>query len=384
MWAADEAASQFSHACAQARIGAHVVSTSCPRNTGTAVQTYHVVPDVASPYGALRRRMHELLLRSRSQGTIEARSLAHAQEELAGFLEENPGVGRDADAKVLGPVRPAPEPSRNPLPSTREMLVLLLAATTACTVVALALMALVPDGSPPLTAMAYLAVASSFFGVWLLLRRPRAGTVNTWLPVVLTALFPVILIPAAHLNVYAYFSEFDISPGDAEISGFHLFLAGREPALIIFLTAVAALGIFGFLYHFHFGGLGAKSFVVWFLAVGSVSLYTFLPVQFILDSSMSTGAEHVAHYQDGGAPVGQFGFVPTPVCVDEQSEIKDRFGPAPPTDRPVLHFGFANDTDFLWDPEDGLTKVPSFSVPLTPVTGLDSACPGPPNDKGAG
>lgn len=258
MWAADEAASQFSHACAQARIGAHVVSTSCPRNTGTALQTYHVVPDVASPYGAPRRRMHELLLRSRSQGTIKARSLARAQEELAGFHEENPGVGRDADAKVIGPGRPVPEPSRAPLPSTREVLALLLAAIAVCTVVALVLMVLLPDGSSPLVAMAFLAAASCFFGVWLLLRRPRAGTVNTWLPVVLTALFPVILVPAAHLNVYAHLSEFGISPGDAEVSGFNLFLSGRESALIIFPSAVAALGLFGFLYHFHFGGWGPR------------------------------------------------------------------------------------------------------------------------------
>lgn len=79
--------------------------------------------------------------------------------------------------------------------------------------------------------------------------------------------------------------------------------------------------------------------------------------------------------------MGQFGIVPTPVCVEERSEIKDRFGPAPPADRPVLHLGFANDTDFLWDPEKGLSKVPSFSIPLTPVEDLESPCPAAPENE---
>jgi len=383
LWAETEAASRFSRACTQARIEAHLVSTSRPRSSGATFRTYRVVPDVAAPHGVLRSRLHELVLHACSQGTIRARSLARAKEELPGFLEENPGVGRDVDVTVRGPEGPVAEPARGPLPSVRDVLVLSLAGIVVCTVVALVFTVVLPGGSVQLAGTVILATAC-FVGVCLLLRQLREGTVNTWLPVVITGLFPVLLIPAAHLNVYAYLSEFGISPGDAEISGYHLFLSGREAAVIIFLTAVFALSLFGFLFHFHFGGFGSKGVVIWSLAVGSVALYTFLPVRFILDSSTSTGAEHVAHYQDGGAPVSQFGIVPTPVCVEQSSEIDDRFGPAPPTDRPVLHFGFANDIDFLWDPEEELTKVPSFSVPLTPVTGLDSTCPDPPNNEDSG
>lgn len=381
MGAVTEATSRLSYACAQAHIGAHIVSASRPRTPGTALLTYHVVPDVTSPSGVFRC-LHKLRLRSRSQGTIRARSLSHAKEELSDFRAENPGVGREFDVTVTGPRGPVAEPVRSPLPATWEALLFLFMVAAVCTTVGLFLTVLLPEGGSPLTGTAVLATAFCFFGVWLLLRRLPEGPVNTWLPVVVTTLIPVLSVAAAHMNVYTYLFQFEIAPGDADISGYNLVLAGADSILPILSSAVIALGFFGFAYHFHLGGRGHQMFLNWLLAALIVFLYAGLSTQIITETSANTGAEHVAHYRDGGAPVEQFGIVPTPVCVDERSEIEDRFGPAPPTDRPILHFGFANDTDFLWDPEDGLTKVPSFSVPLTPVAGLDSTCPAPSENEG--
>lgn len=65
------------------------------------------------------------------------------------------------------------------------------------------------------------------------------------------------------------------------------------------------------------------------------------------------------------------------VCVEPGPDPVKRIEAPLTTDRPVLYFDGANNVDLLWDQEQGLTKVPRFTVSLTPVPGLDSDCPEP-------
>jgi hypothetical protein len=158
-------------------------------------------------------------------------------------------------------------------------------------------------------------------------------------------------------------------------------LSGFLPALTVLLVS---LGAFGLLRYFHIGTPGAP-FLPRLMTVLAICLYGLATV-FVLLTTMKgpleqgsqVGAAHVAHYRsEGGEPRGHVGVTPSVVCVEPGDGAVNRIGPPLTTDRPVLYFDGANDVDLLWDRDRGLTKVPRFSVSLTPVPDLDAACPEP-------
>lgn len=221
------------------------------------------------------------------------------------------------------------------------------------------------------------------FGVWQMFRHIPEGRINTWLPLGLTSLGAPLAIALSTSNQDAYLAAFGASPGDVVTSGpGRLFaLAGFLPVLIALLVS---LGAFGLLRYFHIGTPGA-SFFPRLLTILAVCLYGLATVYVLLttmkgplEQGAQVGSDHVAHYRsEGGAPRGHVGVTPSVVCVEPGGDPVQRIGPPLTTDRPVLYFDGANNVDLLWDREHGLTKVPRFSVSLTPVPDLNSVCPEP-------
>ncbi len=334
-----------------------------------------------------------VLMAWRSRATIPAASLSEARSKLADFVDRNSETGPQEKLAVVGPPDPpvapgGPTAPEDPLDNWRF---LLATALLICTVGGLAVFGLYtaawrPDGSLfPGILFPWFALPLGF-GLWQMLRHIPEGHINTWVPLGLTTLGVPLTVVLSTSNQDAYLEAFGISPGDVVTDGLgRLFaLAGFLPALIVLFVALGAFGLLRYFHYFHIGAPGAP-FLPRLMAVLAVCLYGLATV-FVLLTTMKVpleagarvGAEHVAHYRaEGGAPHGHVGVTPSVVCVEPGADPVSRFGPPLTTDRPVLYFAGANDVDLLWDREEGLTKVPRFSVSLTPVPDLDSACPAP-------
>lgn len=377
--ATGEAISRLQHACRKVGVKISILSTARPRPRDTPTWRYRVVPIASEPHNRVQALYQGIVLRWQSPGYVRARSLEAAKAMLPAYLAENPGVGDQGKLTVTGRKGRTHEPRQGPLPSRGELL--LLATFSAVTVLSLALVLTVflPTGGSTPAGIGLLATLLGSFGVWLLLRRLPEGHVHVWLPIIVTSLIPILALAAGHLDIHIYMWQFGITPGDISIPSYNLALASVRSFFPIFCAAVIVLGIFGFGHHFHLGGRGHFRYLNWLLATIVVGLYIIITTQFVIERSSTSGARDIARYQaQGGPPAERAGIRPTPVCVDPTVTSGNRFGPTLSAHRPVLHFNGVDKTDVLWDRENGVTKVPSFSVTLTPVPDLDSPCPAGP------
>ncbi|NYH55772.1 hypothetical protein HNR06_005361 [Nocardiopsis arvandica] len=338
------------------------------------------MPAVPEPGNRLQALYQGIMLRWQSQGYIRARSVEDAQAMLPTYLAEHPGVGEQGTLTVIGGKGRVEELRQGPLPSPGELLLLLAMVAVGALSVVLFLTALLtvflPTGGSARAGIALLTALLCSFGVWLLLRRLPEGHMHVWLPVVVTSLIPFLALAAGHLDIHTYMWQFGITPGDISIPSYNLALSSAYSVIPILCAAVIVLGLFGFGHHFHLGGRGHFRYLSWLLAATAVALYILVTMQFLIEKSSTAGARDVIRYQtQGGPPAEHAGIRPTPVCVEHTLSSGKRFGPPLPTNRPVLHFNGVNKTDVLWDRENGVTKVPSFAVTLTPVPGLDRSCP---------
>ena len=336
----------------------------------------------------------------RSRGTIQASSLAEARSMLADFADRNPEAGPADGLMVVGPPDPPGAASavedgegsvvRDPLDDWRFLLAVTLITVTVGggALFGVYIITWRPEGNLFTVAIVSLLALPCGFGVWQMFRHIPEGRINTWLPLGLTSLGAPLAIALSTSNQDAYLEAFGISPGDVVTNGVgRLFaLTGFLPVLIALLVS---LGAFGLLRYFHIGTPGASFFprLLTILAVclyGLATMYVLLTImKGPLEQGAKVGSDHVARYRaEGGEPRGHVGVTPSVVCVEPGGDPVQRIGPPLTTDRPVLYFDGANDVDLLWDREQGLTKVPRFSVSLTPVPDLNSVCPEPESLEG--
>ena len=389
------ALAEFQHALAKSGTEVRVTFAARPLHTPSTSRRYLVLPRGRMPGWEWLAAPVRGLRSWRSRGTIQASSLAEARSMLVDFTDRNPEAGPPDGLMVVGPPDPpgATPPVgngrgsavRDPLDDRRflPIVALLIVVVGGAALFGVYVSTSRPEGSLfPVVITSLLALPCGF-GVWQMFRHVPEGRVNTWLPLGLTALAPPLAIALSTANQDAYLKAFGISPGDVVTSGpGRLFaLTGFLPVLIILLFS---LGAFGLLRYFHIGALGA-SFLPRLLTILAVCLYGLAIVGVLLttmkgplEQGAQVGSDHVAHYRsEGGAPRGHVGVTPSVMCVEPGGDPIQRIGPPLTTDRPVLYFDGANDVDLLWDREHGLTKVPRFSVSLTPVPDLNSACPEP-------
>ncbi|MBE2998392.1 hypothetical protein IDM40_06680 [Nocardiopsis sp. HNM0947] len=325
-----------------------------------------------------------------SRGTIQAASLEEARSRLPDFAERNPEAGPPTGLMVAGPPDPPDAPSPGSAPAEHDpwsdwRFLLAAAAAIAAGALFLGLYSAfwMPEGITRWLFAGILAAGFCVFGLWQMLRRVPEGRINTWLPVALAALATPLAVALSNSSYDTYLETFGITPGEVAPTG----AAGRLFALSdtlppVLFVLLFSLGVFGLLRYFHVGRRGV-GFVPQLLSVGVVGLYGLATLYLLLtamavslERSVEVGAEHAAHYRDqGGEPLGHAGVLPSAVCAVPDEDPVTRIGPPLTTDRPVLYFEGTDGVDLLWDREHGLTKVPRFSVSLTPVPDLDAECP---------
>jgi hypothetical protein len=378
------ALSEFRYACDRAGTHIRIVFATRLRPQRSSFRSYPVLPRARMPEREWLAALARHLLRWRARGGIHARSLAEARDLLPEFTERNPGVGRLDELMVVGPpdtAAPAPGDGEQERPfGLKDPYVLFggLLVVVGAVVIVLLLTVWRPASLSFPAAVASVIAIPCLFGVWQMLRRVPEGRLNTWLPLALTALAAPLAIALANLSHNTYLAVFGITPGEVVPTGTGRTVALVETLPLVLFALVLSLGIFGFLRHFHLTSHGHSRFLQWLLAVAVVLVYGLTAVTVLMERDSGTGRSHVAAYRSGGGPPRTHaGIQPSVVCVKVGQTPVQRVGPELTTERPVLYFPGANNTDLLWDREDGLTRVPRFSVTLTPVAELDSPCPGP-------
>lgn len=378
------------HALDKAGANARVVCAARLLRRSSPSRRYLVLPRGRMPEQEWIAAPARGLMAWWSRGTIEAASLDEARSRLADFAERNPEAGPPAGLMVVGP--PAPPDATVPSTGPAELspwgdwrFLLAAGSVIAAGALFLGLYAAfwLPEGVPRRLFIGVLVAIPCFFGLWQMFRRVPEGRINTWLPVALAVLATPLMVALSNSSHDTYLEAFGITPGEVTPTG----AAGRLFALSdalppVLFALLLSLGVFGLLRYFHVGrrgvgllpGLVTVSFIFLY---GSASLQLLLTAMSVpLERSVQVGAEHVAHYRaEGGNPLGHAGVRPSVVCTVPGEDQVSRIGPPLTTDRPVLYFDGTDDVDLLWDREHGLTKVPRFSVSLTPVPDLDAECP---------
>ncbi|WP_017579147.1 hypothetical protein [Nocardiopsis valliformis] len=389
--AAKAALAEFHHVLTRAGVDARVVFVARLRRQEDPTRRYLVLPRGWMPAQEWIASPLRALMFWRSRGTIQATSLAGARSMLAGFAERNPEAGPPDELMVVGPpdqpgaVAPAPiTPKTDPLNDWRFLLVSTLLIAAGVVFIGLYVFLWLPEQIPTLAALAFLVSIPCLFGLWQMLRRIPEGRINRWLPLGLTAVAPPLTVALSNSSHDVYLEQFGITPGEvAPTSAGRLFAVADTLPLVLF-ALLFSLGVFGLLRYFHVSARG-REFPARMMAAGAVCVYILASVNMVLvavivplERGAKVGTEHIAQYQaEGGGPVGHVGVQPTVVCVGAEEDPVSRIGAPLTTDRPVLYFEGENDIDLLWDREHGLTKLPRFSVSLTPVTDLDDTCSGP-------
>lgn len=364
--------------CRRAGVRITLMSTARPRPREAPSRQYHVVSVVPDTDHRVEKLYQRVMLRALSQGTIRARSLTEAEARLPGYIANHPGVGELDELTVIGRLGRVDASRQSPLPSRGELLLIATMIITVVLVLTLMLTALLPEGGTPGEGIFLLTTALCLFGVWLLLRLLRESQMNSWFLGVATSSIPILVAGMGYLDIYTYMWQFDIAPGDIDIPVYHQALASMNSIAPIAGASIIAAGIFGFLQHFHLGGYGHLRFLNWLFASLIMFTYVGTTTHFLIERTSTMGALDAIRYQTVGGPISDHaGITPTPVCIEDAAEPKARFGPELPTERPVLHFQGMNGTDLLWNGGEGITKVPGFSVTLTPVNDLDRSCPAP-------
>lgn len=386
------ALSEFHHTLTRAGVGVRVMFAARPHPRPSPSRRYLVLPRGWMTERRWLAAPIRNLMAWRSRGIIQAVSLTEAGSKLADFADRNPEAGPPDELVVVGPsdLPGATSPGTDstvgdPLDDWRFLLAVafLIVVVGGAALFGLYAITRRAEGGLFLTAVAFPIVLPFLFGAWQMFRRIPEGRINTWLPLGLTALAPPLAIALSTSNQDAYLDAFGIAPGDVVTVGpGRLFaLAGFLPVLIALLVCLGAFGLFQY---FHLG-IRETPFRYRVPVAAVVLLYGIFTVSILLTTMQGplergarVGADHVAHYRsEGGEPRGHVGITPSTVCVEPGGGPVSRIGPPLTTDRPVLYFSGADNVDFLWDREHGLTKVTRFSVSLTPVPDLDTECPEP-------
>lgn len=385
------ALAEFRRSLNRAGVGARVVFAARLRPRPAPERRYLVMPRgwmterkwLAAPVRAL--------MAWRSRGTVQATSLAEARSRLADFADRNPEAGSPDKLVVVGP--PDPPGASTPdadsaavdlLDDWRFLLATTLLVGAGAVFIGLYVTVWRPEGLTFLAAIAFLVAIPCLFGVWQMFRRIPEGRINTWLPLGLTALAAPLAIALSNSSQDVYLEAFGIAPGEVTPVGPGRLFAMTDILPLVLFALLVSLGLFGLLRYFHLGRSGTE-FLPQLMTVGAVCLYGLATASAVLaalivplERGTQVGVDHVAQYRsEGGGPLGHAGVRPSAVCVEPGEDAVSRIGPPLTTDRPVLYFIGENDVDLLWDREEGLTKVPRFSVSLTPVSDLDATCPDP-------
>ncbi|WP_190394575.1 hypothetical protein [Nocardiopsis deserti] len=373
------ALTEFRHACDRAGAHARVTFATRLRPQRSFTRSYPVLPRTRLSRQKWLAELAHPLLPWRARGRIQARSLAEANSLLPEFVKRNPEINGPDELMVVGPPdveAPSGSAEEQTAPNGyRLYFPLILLTAVAAVVLAVYLFS---ETGLRLGLILLLVAPLCLLGVVQTLRRMPEGHFNTWLPLILTALAAPLVIALGNARHTNYLWAFGIAPGDMVLSNAHRFDAIADVFPRVLLALLLPLGIFELLRYLHLGSHSHLRLFNWLMPASTVLLYGLIAVSVIMGRDTDTGRAHTEHYRtEGGAPLTHAGIRPSVMCVEVGQTQVQRVGPPLTTDRPVLYFPGTNNTDLLWDREEGLTRVPRFSVTLTPVTDLDSPCPEP-------
>jgi hypothetical protein len=362
------AAVGFRKACDRSGVDARIITSARMRPRPTRTQTYLVLPRVPESRAPVALLL--ALTWWRARGRVHARSLEEARSLLPEFAARHPEAGPADSLTVVGLPDRIHSSAPNPVLGAVALGVFLLVCGATLFAAWLAGEAVL---GPMLTV--WIAVPC-LFGLWQVLIRIPESLANTWFPLVITVLAVPATLALGDFSLTVYLDAFGIGADEVALSGVGRFAATTESAPRVIQALVVSLGLFGLVRHFHLLSLGAAPFLIGLMAVILVLAYVLGALTDQLREDTAQGAAHVEAYRaEGGEARFHSGVEPAVVCVDPGEDPVVRVGPPLTTDRPVLYFAGANDVDLLWDRDEGVTRVPRFSVTLTPVDTLDAPCP---------
>ncbi|WP_121181934.1 hypothetical protein [Nocardiopsis sp. Huas11] len=362
------AATRFRKACDRSGVDARITTSARLRSRPNSTHAYLVLPD--APTRRIPAALFLALTWWRAKGRVHAQSLTEARARVPEFVARNPEAGPAEALTVVGLPDRIHTSDRNPVLGAVALGVFLLVcgamlfyAWRAGDVVI----------GPLITTM---IAVPCLFGLWQVLIRIPESLANTWFPLIITVLAIPAMVALGDFSLTVYLDAFGIGADEVALSGISRFAATTESAPRVLQALVVSLGLFGLIRHFHLVTIGGAPFLIGVLAVLFGLAYVLGALTDQLREDAAQGEAHVETYRaEGGESRFHSGVEPAVVCVDPGEDPVTRVGPPLTTDRPVLYFAGANDVDLLWDREEGVTRVPRFSVALTPVDTLDDPCP---------
>ncbi|MFE3458126.1 hypothetical protein ACFXKD_11315 [Nocardiopsis aegyptia] len=367
--AAVAASVRFRKACDRSGVDARIVTSARLRPGPARTHAYLVLPRVAAD----RIPANVLLALTwwRARGRVHAETLAEARSLVPEFVARNPEAGPADSLTVAGLPDRMHTSERSPVLGAVALGVFLLV----CGAVLLAAWSAGEAALRPF--LTTLVAVPLVFGVWQVLIRIPESLAGTWFPLVITVLAIPAMVALGDFSLTVYLDAFGIGANEVALSGVSRFAATTESAPPVIQALVVSLGLFGLVRHFHLVTLGVAPFLIGLAAVLLALAYVLGALTDQLRADTAQGEAHVEAYRaEGGEARFHAGVEPAVVCVDPGEDPVVRVGPPLTTDRPVLYFKGAKDVDLLWDREEGVTRVPRFSVTLTPVDTLDDPCPG--------
>jgi hypothetical protein len=212
-------------------------------------------------------------------------------------------------------------------------------------------------------------------GVLLAVRDSWLTKQASWIiPFVLTALAPLALSLGGIYDDQYLDSRFGIPSNSISIPAIYRIAIAGRPVLIGLCFTTIFVGVIGYFRYFHQFSDGSR----WMpLLSSSVTLGIYLL------ASLSIGLTAAAHAADSAAaaaragrqPGAYFGIVGVLDCIRPVADVIPVYNAPLPTGRPLLSFGTATTSLWLWDPgTERAIEVPLGDVVVTPATGTPARC----------
>jgi len=212
-------------------------------------------------------------------------------------------------------------------------------------------------------------------GVLLALRDSWLTRQASWvIPFVLTALAPLALSLGGLYDQQYLDSTFGIPSDSISIPAiYRIAIAGRSALIGLGFTAVF-VAIIGYSRYFHQLS-GDSRWMPLLYSTLTLTIYLLASLTIGLTAVADAASEAAAAANSGRQPSGYFGIQGVLECVRPVTSTVPVYNAPLLTGRPVLSFGTAGDSLWVWDPVTGRAiEVPLDDVTATPATGTPARC----------
>jgi hypothetical protein len=212
-------------------------------------------------------------------------------------------------------------------------------------------------------------------GVLLALRDSWLTRQASWaIPFVLTALVPLALSLGGLYDQQYLDSTFGIPSDSISIPAIYRIAIASRPALIGLGFTAIFVAVIGYARHSHQLS-GDSRWMPLLYSTVTLTVYLLASLAIGLSAVAHAAGEAAAAAAAGRQPSGYFGIKGVLTCVRPVTHEIPVYDAPLPAGRPLLSFGAAGDSLWLWDPETGRAiEVPLDDVIVTPATGTPARC----------